>query len=82
MRRRILGLSSVSGAVDGFFSSQELMAALRPHFAKARWAEVVGPQVAAVTCVEAVRGGVLFVRVKNSVWANELTFLKDDMLRR
>ena len=55
---------------------------LRPHLAKVHWEGVVGPQVAGVTQVEAVRDGVLFVRVKNSVWANELTLLKEDMLRR
>ena len=76
------GLAPASGAVEGFFKSQELAAALRPHLAKVHWEGVVGPQVAGVTQVEAVRDGVLFVRVKNSVWANELTLLKDDMVRR
>ena len=70
------------GRWKGSLKSQELAAALRPHLAKVHWAEVVGPQVAGVTQVEAVRSGVLFVRVKNSVWANELTLLKDDMVRR
>ena len=76
------GLAPASGAVEGFFQSQELLKALRPHLAKAHWAGVVGPQVSGVTQVEAVRDGVLYVRVKNSVWANELTLLKDDMVRR
>ena len=79
--RKTRGMAPAFGAVDRF-SSQELAAALRPHLAKAHWAGVVGPQVAGVTQVEAVRDGVLYVRVKNSVWANELTLLKDDMLRR
>jgi len=76
------GLAPAAGAVEGFFKSQELASALRPHLAKVHWESVVGPQVAGVTQVEAVRDGVLFVRVKNSVWANELTLLKDDMVRR
>ena len=80
--RKTRGMAPASGAVDGFFRDQELAQALRPHLAKAHWAGVVGPQVAGVTQVEAVRDGVLFVRVKNSVWANELTLLKEDMLRR
>ena len=76
-------LAPASGAVDALLRSSELAKALRPHLAKARWAEIVGPQVAAVTQVEAIRGeGILVVRVKNSVWANELALLKDDMLRR
>ncbi len=80
--RKMRGFSSAGGAVDGFLQGQELAQILRPHLAKARWAEVVGPQVSGVTQVSAVRDGVLIVRVKNSVWANELTLLKDDMLRR
>ena len=80
--KKMRGLTSAGGAVDGFFQGQELAKILRPHLAKARWAEVVGPQVAGVTQVSAVRDGVLVVRVKNSVWANELTLLKDDMLHR
>ncbi len=80
--RNTRGMAPAFGAVDSFFRDQELTAALRPHLAKAHWAGVVGPQVAGVTQVESVRDGVLYVRVKNSVWANELTLLKDDMLRR
>jgi len=80
--RKTRGLISAAGAVDGFFQGQELAQKLRPHLAKARWEEIVGPQVAGVTQVSAVQSGVLIVRVKNSVWANELTLLKDDMLRR
>ena len=80
--RNTRGMAPASGAVQGFLQSQELAAALRPHLAKAHWVGVVGPQVAGVTQVEAVRDGVLVVRVKNSVWANELTLLKEDMLRR
>ena len=80
--KKMRGLTSAGGAVDGFLQGQELAQMLRPHLAKARWAEVVGPQVSGVTQVQAVRDGILIVRVKNSVWANELTLLKDDMLRR
>ena len=80
--RRAKSLSPASAAVASWLGSQELAQALRPHMAKVQWEGVVGPQVAGVTQVEAVRDGVLFVRVKNSVWANELALLKDDMVRR
>jgi predicted nucleic acid-binding Zn ribbon protein len=80
--KKTRGMAPASGAVNNFLLSQELAQALRPHLAKVHWAGVVGPQVAGVTQVEAVRDGVLFVRVKNSVWANELTLLKEDMIRR
>ena len=80
--RRSRGMANSYSAVNSFLQSQELGQMLRPHLAKVHWAAVVGPQVAGVTQVEAVRDGVLFVRVKNSVWANELTLLKEDMVRR
>ena len=80
--RRTRGMAPGFSAVNSFLQSQELASMLRPHLAKVHWEGVVGPQVAGVTQVEAVRDGVLFVRVKNSVWANELTLLKEDMLRR
>ena len=80
--RHTKSLASAANAVSSWLGSQELAQALRPHMAKVQWEAVVGPQVAGVTQVEAVRDGVLFVRVKNSVWANELALLKDDMLRR
>jgi len=76
------GLAPAAGAVEGFFKSQELAQALRPHMAKARWAKLVGPQVAKVTQVEAARNGILFVRVEAGPWANEIMWLKDDILRR
>jgi predicted nucleic acid-binding Zn ribbon protein len=80
--KKTRGMAPAFSAVNGFLQSQELAQMLRPHLAKVHWATVVGPQVAGVTQVEAVRDGVLVVRVKNSVWANELTLLKTDMLRR
>lgn len=80
-------LSPAFRSVHDTLASHDLSRALRPHLAKARWAETVGPQVASVTQIERVQTDgtgkvVLVVRVKNSVWANELTLLKGDMLRR
>lgn len=83
MRTNKKSLASAAQGVQAVLKSSDLMIALRPHMAKARWAEIVGPQVASVTQVEKVQNGTeLVVRVKNSVWANELSLLKGDMLRR
>ncbi len=46
-----------------------------------RWAEVVGPQVAAATEAESVTAdGILWVRVKSSSWANELSLMAPRIL--
>jgi hypothetical protein len=55
---------------------------MRPHRARALWAEAVGDPISRVTVAEKVRGRVLFVRTTSSVWANELTFYKADILRK
>ena len=61
----------------------DLVQGLRPHMAKAIWPKVVGPQVAAATQTVEIRGGdVLVIRAKHSSWANELTLIKDDIIRR
>jgi predicted nucleic acid-binding Zn ribbon protein len=46
-----------------------------------RWAEVVGPQIAAVTRAEAVNAeGTLWVRVASSAWASELSLMAPRIL--
>ena len=44
------------------------------------WPEVVGEKIAEVSEAEAVRDGVLYVRVANAVWRNELSLEKDRIL--
>ena len=53
---------------------------LRPHQALALWPQIAGEKLSGVCTAEAVRGNVLFVRVKSSAWANEMTFYKADLL--
>jgi hypothetical protein len=62
--------------------SGDLEEGMRPHRARSLWADVVGEPISTVTVAEKVRGRVLFVRTKSSVWANELTFYKPDILRK
>lgn len=44
------------------------------------WDEVVGKNIADVTTVRSIRDGVMTVSVINSVWRNELTYMKEDIL--
>ncbi len=44
------------------------------------WEEVVGAKVARRAKAEAVRGGILFVRVANSTWLQELSLLKEEII--
>ena len=47
------------------------------------WAELVGPQIAAVTAPESITpDGVLRVRVATAAWANELSLMTPRILAR
>lgn len=46
------------------------------------WSTVVGLHVAKNTKPERVKDGILFVKVKNDVWRNELLFYKKDFIEK
>ena len=83
--RKFGDLFRSAGPEDGDTVNGNLLRGVRPHMAKVYWADVAGPQVAAVTQVERLESGpgrcVLVIRAKNGVWANELTLLKTDLLK-
>jgi hypothetical protein len=58
-----------------------------PHTASDRhlldlWRRCVGPSIAAQTHPEAIKRGVLYVRVSAPVWMHQLQFLKEEMLEK
>ncbi len=40
------------------------------------WAEVAGPYITKVSQIEKIERRLLYIKVKNSAWRNELTFKK------
>ena len=46
------------------------------------WDEVVGERIASAAQPEFIRDGKLFVTAKSPVWANELTFYKQDLMQK
>jgi hypothetical protein len=68
----------VAETINRLGRAQEL---LEPR-AIVAWADVAGPRVAARTRAEALRNGVLTVRVDGAAWLHELTYLKADLLAR
>src|SRR2546430_338368 len=59
----------------------KLDGALREDSAVTLWPEVVGEQIAAATEAERVRDGVLYVIARNHIWAFELTFHREQILK-
>jgi hypothetical protein len=46
------------------------------------WDQAVGERIAENTAPESIRRGILFVNVANSVWMQQLHFLKDEILAK
>lgn len=55
---------------------------LREHRLLTHWAKLVGDRVAARSTPDGLSCGVLWVRVANSAWLHELSFLRDDIIAR
>lgn len=47
-----------------------------------QWDQIVGEEIAKRTAPEAIKNGKLIVRVNSSVWAQELSFQKEVILKR
>lgn len=59
-----------------------LKARLEKEMVLLAWPAAVGKDIARNTRAQELRGGVLIVGVRTSAWANQLAFLKDDMIRK
>lgn len=55
---------------------------LAEHEIFARWAEIVGVELATHAQPTEMRDGVLFVRCDSSAWATQLGFLRHDLIRQ
>lgn len=45
----------------------------------AAWDDVVGAKIARFTTAQSIENGILTVKVKNPIWRNELTYLKEEI---
>ncbi len=75
-----LSMGKFGAAAQKAIDLNALREKLRPHQALALWPQIAGDKLAGVCTAESVRGNVLFVRVKSSAWANEMSFYKADLL--
>lgn len=54
---------------------------VKEYQAFTEWPEIVGEKISKVTKPERIADEVLFVKVKNSAWRNELIFMKTEILK-
>ncbi len=68
--------------VDGLFRRLGLGDEARRWRALYAWREAAGPRIAARARAERMQGATMVLRVQSAAWANELGFLKRDLLAR
>jgi predicted nucleic acid-binding Zn ribbon protein len=73
----------LSDALISYFKQSGLTKRVQQAGIIEEWAELVGPQIAAVTAPESVTpDGMLRVRVATAAWANELSLMSPRILAR
>lgn len=76
------GMQGLGKFLGDSLKALDLESRIREQTALVVWDEVVGKQVSSAAQPEFIRDGRLFVVARTSVWANELTFYKTDMVSR
>lgn len=71
-----------SSLVDDVLRRYGISAEVREHRLVTGWGEIVGERVLARAFPDGLKDGVLFVRVTNSAWLHELSFLRDPIIAR
>lgn len=70
-------------ALDKYFERQGMVGRIKQASVIPEWAELVGPQIAAVTCPhEVLRDGTLVVGVASAAWMQELQMMSPQILRQ
>ena len=73
-------LSPVRDVVEGLMHRYDLQEKKESNLIAVLWDEIVGERVAHVSRPGECRDGVLFVKVKSPQWAQELTYMKTQVL--
>jgi hypothetical protein len=81
-KRRAGEQRDVSGLLDRVLAGYGVERSVREHRIVLEWGTVVGGRIAARTWPDGLRRGVLWVRVANSAWLQELAFLKQHIAER
>ncbi|MBI5197807.1 MAG: DUF721 domain-containing protein [Nitrospirae bacterium] len=75
-------LTPVSGLLRNILRQYGLEGKLREYQLAQRWEEIVGQTIAGHTYPEAIRFKKLILRVDSSVWMQQLSFFKKDLVEK
>ncbi|MFQ5560676.1 MAG: DUF721 domain-containing protein, partial [Nitrospinota bacterium] len=70
----------LASAISTLLKELGIEGKLKQYEALNDWAAIVGEKISNVTTAEKVQDGILYIKVKNSAWRNELLYMKSDIL--
>jgi len=70
---------SIGEALAGFFRNQGMEKRLREADIVRLWRDIAGEAISAKTEAQKVKDGILYVKVLDAAWRNELTYLRMDL---
>ena len=79
MRRKTTKLQRIDGIISRALKKMDVPFRPEDRRLVEVWEKAVGPQIAAQSRPEGLRRGTLFVKVSNSVWMQQLHFLKEEI---
>ena len=72
----------VRESITRLFKSMGMAEEMEQHMPLAFWDVSVGKEVSRHTEPQKITDGILFVKVKDAVWRNELTYLKHEIMQK
>lgn len=75
-------MKHIGKTIDALFRSGRFAEGVAGWQAVERWDEIVGEEIAARSSARRFEGGVVYVEVTNSSWAQELSFLRRRIVRQ
>lgn len=75
-------MKQLGSAIEKLLRNYNLWQGYQQHSIIEKWADIVGSALAEATRAEKVANGILFVAVKDSVWAYHLSMLKPQLIKK
>ena len=64
-------------ALNSFFKEKEIVEKIDENTIYALWEEIVGMSISKVTKIEKIKNNIIYIKIKNTVWRQELSFQKE-----
>ncbi|MFP4162745.1 MAG: DUF721 domain-containing protein [Chitinispirillaceae bacterium] len=73
--------SKVGAVLQSILQERGYSTICKEYEVVAKWKEIVGERVGAVTECSRTENGILYVKVKSAPWRQELAYLKGDLIK-